>query len=543
MAKQVINVGLATNDGTGDSLRIGAQKINENFTELYSSIAYQLPMASTSVRGGVVIDGLTLTINDGILGVTGAGIRKLNTGSVDLTLTADDTTGRLVASGPLIVLTGGDGDQNPNNNYTQLQWTSDLSNPDTSKSQYLWLDTNGISLQTNDPEVYSNVLHYGNDGILTFNDAGKVGPVQFSNGIDLYASNDMAWAQLNYDNRNFFWVKNNSANIDVLTTENYHWEFTDSGNTILPGGFTFPRNDGMYISGAETQIGEELRIGPVGLSGGALNKNRVIAWGNTGADNGVEDFAIELYSDHSGGGDPYFAQLIIGQNWNTTVGEYTARAKSYLQNGLSVDLGDIVMRTGSVVFKANNNGIVFSDGTILTSAESGPSLILNGDTTTLQNSIDQLTDQIGIQTNELESLNGQLDGYQSQYAYWQSQPDYLNQQTPNTQKFAMLSQLSGTIGYTQSQISMLESQISNLSGQLAFLQQGFENSQLEFYYNADTQELLIDNGANSTVKFPNGIVFGDSSIQASAAISIPALQELVASCDSFDDFKIAIAAL
>jgi len=36
MAQQIINVGTATNDGTGDNLRTGAIKINENFTELYS---------------------------------------------------------------------------------------------------------------------------------------------------------------------------------------------------------------------------------------------------------------------------------------------------------------------------------------------------------------------------------------------------------------------------------------------------------------------------------------------------------------------------
>lgn len=38
MAKQVINVGTSTNDGTGDTLRTGAQKINSNFEELYAAV-------------------------------------------------------------------------------------------------------------------------------------------------------------------------------------------------------------------------------------------------------------------------------------------------------------------------------------------------------------------------------------------------------------------------------------------------------------------------------------------------------------------------
>lgn len=38
MAKQFVNIGTLANDGTGDSLRAGGDKINDNFTELYGSI-------------------------------------------------------------------------------------------------------------------------------------------------------------------------------------------------------------------------------------------------------------------------------------------------------------------------------------------------------------------------------------------------------------------------------------------------------------------------------------------------------------------------
>ena len=36
MAKQIINVGIEGNDGTGDSIRDAFRKSNENFTELYA---------------------------------------------------------------------------------------------------------------------------------------------------------------------------------------------------------------------------------------------------------------------------------------------------------------------------------------------------------------------------------------------------------------------------------------------------------------------------------------------------------------------------
>jgi hypothetical protein len=38
MAKQTINVGSRPNDGTGDSIRRAAIKINENFTENYNDL-------------------------------------------------------------------------------------------------------------------------------------------------------------------------------------------------------------------------------------------------------------------------------------------------------------------------------------------------------------------------------------------------------------------------------------------------------------------------------------------------------------------------
>jgi hypothetical protein len=40
MAKQTIELGSSANDNTGDRVRAGGQKINENFTEVYNAIAY-----------------------------------------------------------------------------------------------------------------------------------------------------------------------------------------------------------------------------------------------------------------------------------------------------------------------------------------------------------------------------------------------------------------------------------------------------------------------------------------------------------------------
>ena len=92
MSKQIINLGTGSNSGTGDGIRTAFTKVNSNFTELYNSVAaipaaqvpsdwnassglsqilnkpsipaaYTLPTASTTVLGGVKVDGTTVTIN------------------------------------------------------------------------------------------------------------------------------------------------------------------------------------------------------------------------------------------------------------------------------------------------------------------------------------------------------------------------------------------------------------------------------------------------------------------------------------------------
>ena len=51
MAKQIINVGAAANDGTGDPIRTAMQKANANFDELYTDVA-ALDVAVTGLGGG-----------------------------------------------------------------------------------------------------------------------------------------------------------------------------------------------------------------------------------------------------------------------------------------------------------------------------------------------------------------------------------------------------------------------------------------------------------------------------------------------------------
>jgi len=64
MAKQTINIGSAANDGTGDTLRDGADKINDNTNELYSLLG---DGSTLSITGDISMSAGAVTIaNDAV---------------------------------------------------------------------------------------------------------------------------------------------------------------------------------------------------------------------------------------------------------------------------------------------------------------------------------------------------------------------------------------------------------------------------------------------------------------------------------------------
>ena len=102
MARQTLNIGTAANDGTGDNLRVGGDKINDNFSEIYTAFGDGSTLSSLAVtamnsataneiltvgattteldaEANLTFDGTTLTVtgnitvpNDGDIGSVGA---------------------------------------------------------------------------------------------------------------------------------------------------------------------------------------------------------------------------------------------------------------------------------------------------------------------------------------------------------------------------------------------------------------------------------------------------------------------------------------
>ena len=67
MTQQTINVGTAANDRTGDTLRAAFQKVNANFTELYSGAANETQLTNNGYTLSINSSG-TLPLSSGITG-------------------------------------------------------------------------------------------------------------------------------------------------------------------------------------------------------------------------------------------------------------------------------------------------------------------------------------------------------------------------------------------------------------------------------------------------------------------------------------------
>ena len=87
MARQTLDIGTNANDGTGDTLRSGGEKINDNFAELYTTLGGN-SIATNGINASYAtqtIDTASATVNDSdtliIFNRSGAIAATLNDGT------------------------------------------------------------------------------------------------------------------------------------------------------------------------------------------------------------------------------------------------------------------------------------------------------------------------------------------------------------------------------------------------------------------------------------------------------------------------------
>lgn len=117
MAKQTLGVGAAANDNTGDTLRTGGTKINDNFTEIYGSIGngtdIQLSIANAALGQVLRYNGSSFAPADfalltTALDVNGNSIVSASNGNITLDPNGSGSV-RVIAGGTTTTFSGSDG--------------------------------------------------------------------------------------------------------------------------------------------------------------------------------------------------------------------------------------------------------------------------------------------------------------------------------------------------------------------------------------------------------------------------------------------------
>ena len=180
MAIQIIGIGTVADDGTGDSLRVAGDKINDNFNEIYTTLG----------------DGSTL--NTGVTAVNNATANELVT--IGATTTELDAEANLTFDGPTLAVTGNitvpnDGDIGSVGATDAIQISS--AGIVTFKDDILIKDGGTIGVASS-----TSAITIASTGIVTFvddiviKDAGTIGSVSDVDAISISSTGIVTFSQI-----------------------------------------------------------------------------------------------------------------------------------------------------------------------------------------------------------------------------------------------------------------------------------------------------------------------------------------------------------
>ena len=133
MAYQSLGLGSSANDGTGDDLRTGGDKINDNFVEIYTKLgtgtaltsgisadATTVTLTSPEISGSIIFEGATADANETTLAVTDP--------TADRTITLPDATGTVLLDSKIEFANAGSIDDDSQNEYIIFSKTASAVN-------------------------------------------------------------------------------------------------------------------------------------------------------------------------------------------------------------------------------------------------------------------------------------------------------------------------------------------------------------------------------------------------------------------------------
>jgi hypothetical protein len=159
MAQRIINVGVVPNDGSGDLVRDGMIKVNDNFTEIYTSYTISSNVTVGNTTGNVSINSAIIRIANTINNIE-IGPTLINIGRADIL--ANNTIG---LPGQVLTSSGVTG--------IGTYWSDAGVN---TSAQYAWTNTH----------TFSGIVNFNSNAILLSGVNGTNGYVITSNGSALY---------------------------------------------------------------------------------------------------------------------------------------------------------------------------------------------------------------------------------------------------------------------------------------------------------------------------------------------------------------------
>lgn len=93
MSKQITNIGAIANDGTGDNLRVGMDKVNDNFNEIYTLLG-----DGTDLTTGLSATTTVVTLTSPVI----TGNTTFSDGAYDFDIASHDGVNGLKLGGTLV---------------------------------------------------------------------------------------------------------------------------------------------------------------------------------------------------------------------------------------------------------------------------------------------------------------------------------------------------------------------------------------------------------------------------------------------------------
>tara|TARA_Y100000816_G_scaffold2507_1_gene1486 strand:- start:2227 stop:2997 length:771 start_codon:yes stop_codon:yes gene_type:complete len=181
MAIQIIGIGTVADDGTGDSLRVAGDKINDNFNEIYTALG-----DGSTITGGAITALNNATANE--LVTIGATITELD---AEANLTFDGTT--LAVTGNITVPNDGDIGSVGATDAIQISSAGIV----TFKDDILIKDGGTIGVASS-----TSAITIASTGIVTFvddiviKDAGTIGSVSDVDAISISSTGIVTFSQI-----------------------------------------------------------------------------------------------------------------------------------------------------------------------------------------------------------------------------------------------------------------------------------------------------------------------------------------------------------